>query len=34
MLSLDKKLNSEPKDERRYSLSPIAQMRMLGAGNF
>lgn len=30
MLSPDKKLRSEPNDERLYSLAPIAQMRVLG----
>jgi hypothetical protein len=29
MLSWDKKLNSEPNDERRYSSAPIAQMWLL-----
>jgi hypothetical protein len=31
MLSWDKKLSSEPNDERRYSSAPIAQMRLLYA---
>ena len=31
MLSWDKKLNSVTLAERRYSLAPIAQMRLLGA---
>jgi len=29
MLSPDKKLSSERNDERRYSLAPIVQMRLL-----
>ncbi len=32
MSGWDKKLNSEPNDERRYSLAPIAQMQLLAAG--
>jgi hypothetical protein len=31
MSSLDKKLNRERDDERRYSLAPIAQMQVLAA---
>ena len=32
MSSWDKKLSSELKDERRYSLAPIEQMHVLAAG--
>ena len=31
MLSPDKKLSTEPNDERRYSLAPIVQMHLLAA---
>jgi hypothetical protein len=30
-VKLGQKLNSKPKDERRYSSAPIAQMRLLAA---
>jgi hypothetical protein len=34
MSSWNKKQNGEPNDERRYSLAPIEQMRVLAAGYF